>query len=62
VKYYLDGQLVETVPAAQPQPAEVAIGLGSLIPTTPEPDAIDHSRLPGHIDVDYVRYYRPAKQ
>jgi hypothetical protein len=62
VKYYLDGQLVETVPAAQPQPAEVAIGLGSLIPTTPQPDTIDHSRLPGHIDIDYVRYYRPAKQ
>jgi hypothetical protein len=56
-KMYLDGKLVETVKLAQ-APAEVGVRLESVAIGGKDPEAVDTSRLPGQVLVDYVRYYR----
>nr|WP_321476175.1 FAD-dependent oxidoreductase [uncultured Paludibaculum sp.] len=56
VKYFLDGQLVEET--AAPAGGQWQILLGVAATNAAGPDPVDTGRLPGHIDIDYVRYYR----
>lgn len=60
-KFYLDGRLVETARLAQ-APAEVAVRLESAAMGGKDPEAVDTSRLPGQVAVDYVRYYRKGQR
>jgi hypothetical protein len=61
VKYFLDGRLVETVRLAD-SPAAVRVRLEALATSGDKPETVDTSRLPGHVHVDYVRYYRKEGQ
>ena len=60
VKYFFDGDLVQTVDISALPQGEVNIWLTSIALSSDKPDTIDNSRLPGRILVDYVRYYRKA--
>jgi beta-glucanase (GH16 family) len=55
VKYYLDGKLVGTAPAGT---GEVSILIDAAAAAGGGKDSVDTGRLPGHIEIDYVRYYR----
>ena len=59
-KYFLDGRLVETVKLAS-APGEVAVRLESTAIGGKDAEAVDTSRLPGQVAVDYVRYYRKGQ-
>jgi beta-glucanase (GH16 family) len=58
VKYFFDGDLVQTVDISSLPQGDVNIWLTSIASTLGKTDAVDNSRLPGHVDVDYVRFYR----
>jgi hypothetical protein len=55
VKYYLDGRVVATLPVTAP--GQVTIRLDAANAKGGN-DSVDTGRLPGHVEVDYVRYYR----
>lgn len=56
VKYYLDGQLMHTSDVRLS--GGVHVQLSSIASQQGNTDKVDDSRLPGHLYVDYVRYYR----
>jgi hypothetical protein len=58
VKYYFDGELVQSVDIASQPQGEVNIWLTSIASHLGHTDAVDDGRLPGHIDFDYVRFYQ----
>jgi beta-glucanase (GH16 family) len=60
VKYFFDGDLVQTTDIASLPQGDVNIWLTSIASGLGNTDAVDDSRLPGHVDYDYVRFYRKA--
>lgn len=60
VKYFFDGNLVQTTSIASIPQGDVNIWLTSIASGLGNTDAVDDSRLPGHVDYDYVRFYRKA--
>lgn len=58
VRYFFDGDLVQTVDISSLPQGEVNIWLSSIASSRGNTDSVDDSRLPGHIDIDYVRFYR----
>jgi beta-glucanase (GH16 family) len=59
IKYFFAGELVQTVDIASLPQGKVNIWLSSIASSLGDTDSVDDSRLPGHIDVDYVRFYLP---
>ena len=60
VKYFFDGNLVQTTDIASLPQGDVNIWLTSIASGLGNTDSVDDSRLPGHVDYDYVRFYRKA--
>jgi beta-glucanase (GH16 family) len=60
VKYFFDGELVQTVDIKELPQGDVNIWLTSIASHLGNTDAVDYGRLPCHVDFDYVRYYRKA--
>lgn len=58
VKYFFDGELVQSVDIHALPQGEVNIWLTSIASGLGNTDMVDSSRLPGHVDYDYVRYYK----
>ncbi|MCP5115002.1 MAG: FAD-dependent oxidoreductase, partial [bacterium] len=58
VRYFFDGELVQTVDISSLPQGEVNIWLTSIASHLGNTDAVDSTRLPGHIYFDYVRFYR----
>jgi len=58
VKYFFDGHLAQTADISSLPQGKVNIWLTSIASGLGDTDAVDDSRLPGHIDFDYVRFYR----
>jgi beta-glucanase (GH16 family) len=58
VKYFFDGELVQSVDIASLPQGNVNIWLTSIDSGVENTDAVDDTRLPGHVDYDYVRFYR----
>lgn len=58
VRYFFDGELVQTVDISAVPQGDVNIWLTSIASSLGNTDAVDIARLPCHMDVDYVRYYR----
>jgi beta-glucanase (GH16 family) len=61
VKYFLDGQVVQTVDVSSLPHGDLHIWLTSIASHLGKTDAVDDSRLPGHIYFDYVRFYEKGK-
>ena len=60
VKYFFDGELVQTVDISSLPQGKVNIWLTSIGSSLGDIESVDDSRLPGHVDFDYVRFYRKA--
>jgi hypothetical protein len=60
VKYFFDGALVETADISSLPQGNVNIWLTSIASSLKDADRVDDSRLPGHVDYDYVRFYRKS--
>ncbi len=58
VKYFFDGNLVQSTDIASLPQGDVNIWLTSIASGLGDTDRVDDSRLPGHVDYDYVRFYR----
>jgi hypothetical protein len=59
VRHYFDGQLVRM----SPRPAgDLRLRLSAVAAPEANAKTVDHSRLPGHVAVDYVRFYRREGQ
>jgi beta-glucanase (GH16 family) len=58
VNYYFDGDLVQNVDIHSLPQGDVNIWLTSIASGLGKTDGVDDSRLPGHVDYDYVRFYR----
>lgn len=58
VRYFFDGEVVETHDIRNQPQGELNIWLTSIASPLGPTDAVDTGRLPGHVDYDYVRYYR----
>lgn len=61
VKYFLDGQLVQTVDVKALPHGDLHIWLTSIASHLGKTDAVDDSRLPGRVHYDYVRFYERVK-
>ncbi len=57
VKYFLDGQLVQTVNVSALPHGDLHVWLTSIASFLGKTDAVDESKLPGRVLFDYVRYY-----
>lgn len=57
VRYYLDGNLVQTVDWTNLPQGDVNIWLTSIAQAMGPDRNVDDSALPGEMDVDWVRYY-----
>jgi beta-glucanase (GH16 family) len=57
VKYYLDGQLVQTVDAASWVHGDQHVWLTSITSHIGGKTSVDDSKLPGVVEVDWVRFY-----
>jgi beta-glucanase (GH16 family) len=57
VKYFLDGNLVQTVDVAKLPHGELHIWLTSIASHLGKTDAVDETKLPGRVEYDYVRFY-----
>ncbi|MCX6628930.1 MAG: glycoside hydrolase family 16 protein [Candidatus Solibacter sp.] len=57
VKYYFDGQVVQTVDISKLPQGDVHIWLTSIASYLGKTDAVDETRLPGRVEYDYVRFY-----
>jgi hypothetical protein len=62
VKHYWDGRLVETATGAGSVSDAMTIRVSSVATWGKNKDGVDIYRLPGHVHVDYVRYYEKAAQ
>jgi beta-glucanase (GH16 family) len=62
VKYFLDGELVQTVDVSDLPHGGLHIWLTSIASHLGKTDAVDGSRLPGRVYFDYVRFYAEVKQ
>jgi beta-glucanase (GH16 family) len=62
VKYFFDGELVQTVDISSLPQGKFNIWLTSIGSSLGDTDSVDDSRLPGHVDFDYVRFYRKADE
>jgi beta-glucanase (GH16 family) len=62
VKYFFDGELVQTVDISSFPQGKFNIWLTSIGSSLGDTDSVDDSRLPGHVDFDYVRFYRKADE
>jgi hypothetical protein len=61
IKYFFDGELMQTVDISSLPQGKVNIWLSSIASSLGDTDSVDDSRLPGHVDFDYVRFYlRPT--
>jgi beta-glucanase (GH16 family) len=58
VNYFFDGDLVQSVDIHALPQGEVNIWLTSIASGLGNTDQVDDSRLPGHVDYDYVRFYQ----
>lgn len=58
VNYFFDGELAQSVDIHALPQGEVNIWLTSIASGLGNTDQVDDSRLPGHVDYDYVRFYR----
>ena len=58
VTYYLDGKPVEQAGIEATPETRWEMRIGAVATAARTPDAVDLSRLPGHVLIDYVRYYR----
>ncbi|MCL2659875.1 MAG: FAD-dependent oxidoreductase [Acidobacteriaceae bacterium] len=58
--YFFDGELVHSVDIKSLPQAEVNIWLTLIAAGFNDTDAVDTTRLPGHVYVDYVRFYKKA--
>jgi beta-glucanase (GH16 family) len=61
VKYFFDGQVVQTVDVSALPHGDLNIWLTSIASYLGKTDAVDESRLPGRVEYDYVRFYEKAK-
>jgi beta-glucanase (GH16 family) len=61
VKYFLDGQAVQTIDVSSLPHGDLQIWLTSIASHLGKTDAVDDSRLPGHVYFDYVRFYEKGK-
>jgi len=57
VRFFLDGEPVGEVQPLAPA-APVRLRIGAVANGETGPYTVDPSRLPGYVDVDYIRYYR----
>ncbi len=60
VKYYLDGNVVQTVDITALPKGDLHIWLTSIASYLGKTDKVDESRLPGTVSYDYVRFYQKA--
>jgi beta-glucuronidase len=60
VRYFLDGAVVQTVDVTPFQQGPEHIWLTSIASSLGSTDAVDDSRLPGRVEYEYVRFYKPA--
>ncbi len=58
VRYYLDGNVVQTVDVTTLPHGGLNIWLTSIASYLGKTGAVDDSRLPGRVEYDYVRYYQ----
>ena len=58
VKYFFDGDLVQTVEILSQHQGNINIWLSSIASSLGNTDVVDNNHLPGHVDFDYVRFYR----
>lgn len=61
VKYFLDGQLVQTVDVSKLPHSDLSIWLTSIASYLGKTDAVDEAKLPGRVEYEYVRFYEEAK-
>jgi len=61
VKYFLDGQVVQTVDISALPHGDLNIWLTSIASYLGKTDAVDESKLPGRVEYEYVRFYEKAK-
>jgi len=57
VKYFLDGEVVQTVDVSTLPHGNLSIWLTSIASQLGQTDRVDDSKLPGHVEYDYVRFY-----
>jgi hypothetical protein len=57
VRYFFDGELVQTLDISSLPQGKVNIWLTSIASNLGDTDSVDDSRLAGHVDFDYVRFY-----
>ncbi len=57
VKYYFDGQVVQTVDISKLPQGSLHIWLTSIASQLGKTDAVDDTKLPGRVEYDYVRFY-----
>lgn len=62
VKYFLDGQLVQTIDVAALPHSDLHVWLTSIASFLGKTDAVDDARLPGRAAFDYVRYYTMTEE
>lgn len=58
VKFFLDGKQVGESPMDTAPGAQWEIRISTTAATGEGADAVDPGRLPGHVEIDYVRHYR----
>lgn len=61
VKYFLDGQVVQTVDVSDLPHGDLNIWLTSIASHLGKTDTVEESRLPGRVLYDYVRFYERVK-
>lgn len=61
-KFFLDGQLVQTVDLSTLPQGDLNIWLTSIASHLGGTDAVDDGHLPGRVEYDYVRFYEPAQK
>ena len=60
VKYYFDGQLVQTVNVSEFEQSDQNIWLTTIASNLGGTKAVDDSKLPAAAEFEYVRYYEKA--
>ncbi|MBI4891006.1 MAG: glycoside hydrolase family 16 protein [Acidobacteria bacterium] len=60
VKYFLDGQVVQTVDVSKLPHGDLSIWLTSIASFLGKTDAVDETKLPGRVEYEYVRFYERA--
>ncbi len=57
VRYFFDGQVVQTVDVSQLPHGELHVWLTSIASSLGRTDRVDDAQLPGVVEFDYVRFY-----